>query len=87
VRYDEGNLEQSLEALHKPLLVLQTTFVNDKRERVPMTAGQTTPYLDFIRSKVPSARIEVLPGVGHFPQIEAPVETNRILASFIDSLA
>jgi pimeloyl-ACP methyl ester carboxylesterase len=52
-----------------------------------MTAGQTTPYLDFIRSKVPSARIEVLPGVGHFPQIEAPVETNRILASFIDSLA
>jgi len=80
-------LERALEVVDRPLLVLQTTFVNDKRERVPMTAEQTTPYLDFVRSKVPSARIEALPGLGHFPQIEAPVETNRILASFIDSLA
>ena len=87
VRYDEEKLEQSLEAVDKPLLVLQTTFVNDKREREPMSAGQTTPYLDFVRSKVPSARIEVLPGLGHFPQIEAPAETNRVLASFIASLA
>ena len=65
--------------------MLQTTFVNDKRERVPMTAGQTTPYLDFVRAKVPGVRIEVLPGIGHFPQIDAPAETNRVLASFIAS--
>jgi len=52
-----------------------------------MTAGQTTPYLDFVRSVVPAVRIEVLPGLGHFPQIEAPVQTNRLLASFIDSLS
>lgn len=87
VRYDEEMLERSLQAVRTPLLVLQATFVNDKRERVPMAVGQTTPYLDFVRNKVPAARIEVLPGLGHFPQIEAPAETNRILASFIASFA
>ena len=83
VRYDEEMLGSALERVHKPLLVLQTTFVNAERERTPMTAGQTTPYLEFVRAKVPGARIEVLPGIGHFPQMDAPAETNRVLASFI----
>jgi pimeloyl-ACP methyl ester carboxylesterase len=87
VRYDEETFERALERINRPLFVLQTTYVNDKRERVPMTAGQATPYLEFIRSKVPTARIEVLPGLGHFPQIEAPAETNRLLASFVATLA
>ncbi len=52
-----------------------------------MQVGQTTPYLDYVRRKVPEARIEVLPGIGHFPQIDAPAETNRVLASFLADLA
>ena len=52
-----------------------------------MSAGQTTPYLDFIRAKVPGARIEVLPGVGHFPQLDAPAESNKVLESFLADLA
>ena len=83
VRYDEEMLGSALERVHKPLLVLQTTFVNEHRERTSMTAGQTTPYLEFVRARVPGARIEVLPGIGHFPQMDAPVETNRVLASFV----
>jgi pimeloyl-ACP methyl ester carboxylesterase len=87
IRYDTDMLGPALERVGKPLLVLQTTFVNDRRERVPLAAGQKTPYLDFVRSKVPGARIEVLPGLGHFPQIEAPADTNRVLASFLAALA
>ena len=86
VRYDEAMLGPALEQLRKPLLVLQSTFINDNRERTPLVAGQTTPYLEFIRSKVPATRIEVLPGIGHFPQIDAPAATNAILASFIATL-
>jgi len=87
VRYDTEQLSSVLERAGKPVLALQTTFVNDRRERKSMTAGQTTPYLDFVRAKVPGAWIEVLPGVGHFPQIDAPAETNRVLASFVATLA
>jgi pimeloyl-ACP methyl ester carboxylesterase len=71
----------------KPLLVLQTTFINDQRERTSMAAGQTTPYLEFIRTIVPGANIEVLAGLGHFPQIETPTEINKVLANFIATLA
>jgi pimeloyl-ACP methyl ester carboxylesterase len=87
VRYDQEALGAALKSVERPLFVLQTTYVNDKRERVPMTAGQTTPYLDFVRAKAPAARIEVLPGIGHFPQFDAPADTNRILASFVAALA
>ena len=86
VRYDQEMLGAALARLDKPLFVLQSTFVNERRERTPMAKGQTTPYLEFVRAKVRGARIDVLPDMGHFPQIEAPAETNRLLASFIGSL-
>jgi pimeloyl-ACP methyl ester carboxylesterase len=87
VRYDVETLGSALERVAQPLFVLQTTFVNDQRERKPITAGQSSPYIEYIRAKVPGARIEVLPGIGHFPQIDAPAETNRVLASFVATLA
>ena len=83
VRYDVDKLEAALAGTTKPLLVLQTTFVNDKRERASMRAGQTTPYLDYIRAKVPAARVEIIPGSGHFPQLDAPAETNRAIERFM----
>jgi pimeloyl-ACP methyl ester carboxylesterase len=86
VRYDQEALGAGLARLGRPLFVLQSTYVNDKRERAPMAAGQTTPYLDFVRAKVPTVRIEVLPGIGHFPQIDAAADTNRLLASFVASV-
>ncbi len=42
---------------------------------------------DFVRAKVPAARIEVLADVGHFPQLDAPAETNKVLGSFLATLA
>jgi pimeloyl-ACP methyl ester carboxylesterase len=86
VRYDVDKLEGALERTARPLLVLQTTFVDQSRKRASMSPGQTTPYLDFIRAKVPGARIEVLPGVGHFPQLDAPAATNDVLEGFLATL-
>jgi pimeloyl-ACP methyl ester carboxylesterase len=87
VRYDVDKLESALERTAKPLLVLQATFINETRERVSVQPGQTTPYLDLIRAKVPTARVEILPGVGHFPQLDAPAETNRAIETFVATLA
>ena len=86
VRYDVDKLGGVLERAAKPLLVLQTTFVDQNRKRASMSPGQTTSYLDLIRAKVPGARIEVLPGLGHFPQLDAPARTNRAIERFIASL-
>ena len=87
VRYDVERLVSVLQRTTKPLLVLQTTFVNEMRQRATLRPGQTTPYLDLIRATVPAARIEVLCDVGHFPQLDAPADTNHVLERFLAGLA
>ena len=85
-RYDVTRLSSSLACLHVPVMALQTTYSNEKRERRTMSAGQTTPYLDMLRTAVPSVRIEVIPDTGHFPQLDNSERTNALIGGFIASL-
>ena len=51
-----------------------------------MRKGQTTPYLDMLRARIPSARIEIIEDTGHFPQIDESGQTNALLDNFLVSL-
>jgi pimeloyl-ACP methyl ester carboxylesterase len=86
-RWDAARMDAALDAIRVPLMVIQSTTMNADRKRVPMKAGETTPWLDLVRKRVPTARIEVIAGVGHFPQIEVPARVNTLLADFVGSLA
>lgn len=86
VRYDVGRLTTALADLRVPVMALQTTYSNEKRQRRPMTKGQTTPYLDMLRARIPSVRIEIIPNTGHFPQIDESAETNALLDDFLAML-
>ena len=86
VAYDATRLSTALTRLRVPVMAIQTTYSNERRERRPLTPGQTTPYLDMLRTRVPSARIEIIPDTGHFPQLDEPDRTNALLAGFIASL-
>jgi pimeloyl-ACP methyl ester carboxylesterase len=85
-RYDAESMDRVLASLKVPLLVIQTTWTNPDGQRVSLAAGQSSPYLDLIRAKVPGARIEVIPATGHFPQLERPAETNAIIEDFLRTL-
>jgi pimeloyl-ACP methyl ester carboxylesterase len=85
-RWDSENLDTVLGKLHVPLMVVQTTYQDEKRQRRSLAKGQSSPFLDYVRSKVPAARIEVIPDIGHFPQLEAPEALNGLLDSFAQSL-
>lgn len=85
-RWDAAHADAALESLAAPLLVLQSTYINERRERRSLEAGDTTPWLDLIRERVPRARIEVLPGIGHFSMLEAPDSVNGHIRAFIDGL-
>ncbi len=79
VRWDAAQVEGALAAVRAPLLVIQSTTLDADRKRVPLKAGETTPWLDLVRSRVPQARIEVIPGIWHFAQIEAPERVNALI--------
>ncbi len=87
VAWDAANMERALSTLGAPLLVVQSTTVNAQRMRVALAADETTPWLDLVRRLAPGARIEILTGVGHFPQLEAPEEVNRLIREFASSVS
>ena len=79
-RWDAANTEQTLPKIKVPLLVIQSTYLNPQRVRVALKPGDTTPWLDLVRRSVPQARIEIVSGVGHFPQLEASEKVNALLS-------
>jgi pimeloyl-ACP methyl ester carboxylesterase len=85
-RYDVGRLIGSLAGLRVPVMALQATYSNEKRERHAMSQGQTTPYLDTLRANVQSVRIEIIADTGHFPQLDESTQTNALVDSFLGAL-
>jgi pimeloyl-ACP methyl ester carboxylesterase len=85
-RYDVGRLAASLAGLRAPVMAVQSTYSNDKRERRPMRQGQTTPYLDMVRASIPSVRVEIIAETGHFPQLDESARTNALIDSFLAAL-
>ncbi len=86
-RYDAENMDRLLSTVKLPLLAIQTTWTNPAGQRVSMTPGQSSPYLDVIRANRPDARIAIIPDTGHFPQLERPAETNALIEAFLKDLA
>lgn len=81
-RWDAATLEPALAAVRAPVLVIQSTTRNAQGQRAPMQPGQTSPYLQLLKEKVPGVKIEILAGLGHFAQLEAPERVNRLIAEF-----
>src|SRR5262249_38375719 len=82
-RWDAAEMDAALAAVRAPLLAIQSTTRDAQLNRSPLKAGQSSPYLDLIRSSVPGARIAVVADTGHFTQIEAADEVNRLISNFI----
>lgn len=83
-RWDAGAMDGAFAAVRAPILAIQTTTRDAKLKRTPLQAGETSPWLDYVRSK--GARVEVIPDTGHFPQIEKPETVNRLIGDFLQNL-
>ena len=81
--WDAGRLDDALRAVSVPLLVLQSTYLNANRVRVPAHTHATNPWFEIIGRHVPDARIQIIGGAGHFGIVDAPAAVNRCLATFL----
>jgi pimeloyl-ACP methyl ester carboxylesterase len=81
-RWDAAVLETALAAVRAPVLVIQTTTRNAHGQRSPLEASQTSPWLDLLKANLRNLKLQVLPGLGHFPQLEAPERVNALISEF-----
>ncbi|HET7365552.1 MAG TPA: alpha/beta hydrolase [Burkholderiales bacterium] len=79
--WDAGQMDAAFAALRAPVLAIQSTTRNAELKRAPLKPGDTSPWIDYLRSR--GARVEIVPDTGHFTQLEAPETVNRLIASFI----
>ena len=86
IRYDMNKLETALAECKVPVLALQSTYTDAQRKRSSMTSGQTSPYLETVQRLVPDITLDIIPDTGHFPQLDAPAETNASIARFLANL-
>ena len=84
--WDAAKMELALSNLRVPLLVIQSTGRNKNLERYSLKVGDSTSWLDLVKKLVPAARIEIIPGHGHFVMLEAPDRTCELINSFIKKL-
>lgn len=80
--WDAGEVPGALDAVGVPMLAIQATTMDTSRQRVSMSAGRRSPWLDLIRAHVPGAEVAVLTGSGHFPQIEKADDVSALIADF-----
>ncbi len=83
-RWDAGSMDAAFAAVRSPLLVVQTTTRDANLKRAPLKIGQSSPWLDYVRSR--GARVEILADTGHFPQIEQPRAVNDLIGAFLGRL-
>jgi pimeloyl-ACP methyl ester carboxylesterase len=51
-------------------------------KRTSLRPGQSSGWLELLQAKLTDVRVEVIPGVGHFTQIDSPARVNSLIAGF-----
>lgn len=85
-RWDAQSLEAALAKVAVPTLVIQSTSVNPQGARIPLEPGASTPWLELIQRSVPTAKLEIVSGAGHFVMVEKPHAVNQHVEEFISAL-
>lgn len=86
VRWDATHARARLAALSVPALAIQSTYLDAAMQRASLPPGAGSPWTDAVSGTAMDAKLSVIPGVGHFPQLEAPAQTNALIRAFVRGL-
>ena len=83
LRWDAAHMEIALKSLKVPLLILQSTYLTSEYKYLGVEPRMVTPWFEVIGRLVPTVRIQIIGGVGHFPMLDAAEALNRCIATFL----
>lgn len=86
LRWDAGRAVEALASVRVPMLVLQSTHRDAQRLRVSLQRGADNSWFATVREHAPAARIQIVPGIGHFTMLEASDEVTRAIAGLLESV-
>ena len=81
--YDADRAVAAMRETGLPVLVLQSTAMGVDRVRRSIPEGGSSPYMDLVLANCPRAEGAVIPGRGHFAQLEAPETVNARIEAFL----
>lgn len=70
-----------------PVLAIQSTYHDHATPRYSLKQGDTTPWLELLKSRLAKLQIRIAPDLGHFLMAENPKLTNELIGAFARSLA
>ncbi len=85
-RHDREKMDELLAAVRVPLLAIQSTRIDPDGQRVSLSPGETSPYLELLKANVPDVAVNIIADSGHYPQIEQAQATNAALKAFLQSI-
>lgn len=86
VHWDATALVPMLSRIKVPVLVLQSTYLDENYHCRSLEPGMSTPWTEVVSQHAPHAKIHVVPHVGHFLMIEADPIVNDEIADFVAHL-
>jgi pimeloyl-ACP methyl ester carboxylesterase len=87
VRWGAYEAPQILADVRVPVLLLQSTARDENNNWRALKPGMTTPWTELVTQSVMDVELCIVPGVGHFLQIEAPGTVNEEIALFVDRVS
>lgn len=83
LRWDAAAVEGALKNLQAPLLVLQSTYLTTEYKHFAVDPRMMNPWLEVIGRLVPTVRLQIIGGFGHFPMLDAAEAVNRCISTFL----
>jgi len=80
---ESGGAVAAMRACDVPVLIVQSTAMGVDRVRRSLKPGESAPYVDLARQHVPRLQVAVVPGVGHYVQLDAPAAVNGHIEAFL----
>jgi pimeloyl-ACP methyl ester carboxylesterase len=86
-RWDAGEMDAALASVIVPVLVIQSTTLDESHERVSLQSEADSAWLEHVRSQLPAARVATIGDAGHFPHIEDAEEVTTLIRAFHAEIA
>jgi pimeloyl-ACP methyl ester carboxylesterase len=86
IHWDASLAARVLASVTVPTLLIQSTYFDDTFRRRSLASAASTPFSELVTRQLPDAEVCFVPGVGHFPQIEAADIVNARIRRFAEKL-